>query len=158
MTRSAAPKWTFAPRFRRHAFGCRSQPAVQRVRKATAEIRKVAKKDLALAAAGAALFLEKVSLVLEQVDSFSGAIGTAVNHAIEACARIIAEAPVDERTRDHWLDRPWEAHQSDEITIADRKSQPWRLGSNEPAFGIPGAIHTRSRAHDSQSGGARLSR
>lgn len=90
MTRPAAHKWTFAPRFRRHAFGWRSQPAAQRVREAGAEIQKVARKDPALAAAGAVLFLEKVSPALEQVDSSSGAIGTAVNHAIEICATIIA--------------------------------------------------------------------
>ena len=79
MTRPAAYKWAFAPRFRRHAFGWRSQPGVQRVREAVAEIRKVAKKDPAPApaAAGAVLFLETVSLALEQVDSSSGAIGTA---------------------------------------------------------------------------------
>jgi len=91
MTRPPAYKWAFAARFRRHAFGWRSQPAVQRVRDAAAEIQKVAKKDPALAAAGAVLFLEKVSPALEQVDSSSGAIGTAVNHAIETCATIIAE-------------------------------------------------------------------
>lgn len=49
-----------------------------------------ARVRLALAAAGAVLFLEKVSPALEQVDSSSGAIGTAVNLAIETCARIIA--------------------------------------------------------------------
>jgi hypothetical protein len=47
------------------------------VREAAAEIQKLAKKDPALAAAGAVLFLEKVSPALEQVDSSSGAIGTA---------------------------------------------------------------------------------
>jgi hypothetical protein len=92
-------KWAFVPRFRRLAFGWRSQPAVQRVKEATAEIRKVTKKNPALAAAGALLFLEKVSPALEQVDSSSGAIGTAVNHAIEACAKIIAEAPVNNEVR-----------------------------------------------------------
>ena len=56
MTRPAAYKWAFAPRFRRHAFGWRSQPAVQRVKEATAEILRVARKDPALAAAGAVLF------------------------------------------------------------------------------------------------------
>ena len=61
MARPPAYEWAFAPRFRRHAFGWRPQPAVQRVREATAEIQKVARKDPALAAAGAALFLEKVS-------------------------------------------------------------------------------------------------
>lgn len=125
MPRSPAHKWAFAPRFRRHAFGWRSQPAVQRVREATAELQKVAKKDPALAAAGAVLFLEKVSAALEQVDSSSGAIGAAVNHAIEICARIIAEAPVDGRTRDQWLDRLWEAHQNDTIPYIERLGDYW---------------------------------
>src|ERR1043165_55405 len=105
MTRSPAYKWAFAPRFRRHAFGWPSQPAVQRVKEATAEIQRMTKKDSPLAAAGAVIFLEKVSPALEQVDSSSGAIGTAVNHAIEACAKIIAEAPVNDETRDRWLER-----------------------------------------------------
>ena len=125
MTRPAAHKWTFAPRFRRHAFGWRSQPAVQRVREASAEIQRVARKDPALAAAGAVLFLEKVSPALEQVDGSSGAIGTAVNHAIETCATIIAAAPVDDRTRDQWLDRLWEAHQNDEIPYIERLADYW---------------------------------
>jgi tetratricopeptide (TPR) repeat protein len=90
-----------------------------------AEIQKAAKKDPALAAAGAVLFLEKVSPALEQVDSSSGAIGTAVNHAIEACAKIIAAAPVDDETRDRWLDRLWEAHQNDEIPYVERLGDYW---------------------------------
>ncbi len=71
------------------------------------------------------LFLEKISPALEQVDSSSGAIGTAVNHAIEACAKIIAEAPVDDRTRDRWLDRLWEAHQNDEVPYVERLADYW---------------------------------
>ena len=59
MTALAAHKWAFAPRFRRHASGWRSQPAMQRVREAVTEIQKVAKKDPALAATAAVLFLEK---------------------------------------------------------------------------------------------------
>ena len=125
MPRSPAHKWVFAPRFRRHAFGWRSQPAVQRVREATSELQKVAKKDPALAAAGAVLFLEKISPALEHVDSSSGAIGTAVNHAIEACARIIAEAPVEDDTRDRWLNRLWEAHQNDEIPYIELLGDCW---------------------------------
>lgn len=125
MSPVAAHKWAFAPRFRRHAFGWRSQPAVQRVRQAVAEVQKVAKKDPALAAGGAVLFLEKVSPALERVDSSSGAIGTAVNHAIETCARIIAEAPVDAETRDRWLERLWEAHQNDEIPYIERLADYW---------------------------------
>lgn len=135
MPKSAAHKWTFAPRFRRHAFGWRSQPAVQRVKEALAEIQKVARKDPILAAVGAVLFLEKVSPALEQVDSSSGAIGTAVNHAIEALARIIADALVDDETRDQWLDRLWEAHQNDQIPYIERLGDYWGelCGSRERA-------------------------
>ena len=125
MTRPPGHKGACAPRCRRHAVGWRSQPAVQRVKEATAEIQKVAKSDPALAAAGAILFLEKISPALEQVDSSSGAIGTAVNHAIEACARIIAEAPVDDDVRDQWLDRLWEAHQNDAIPYIERLGDYW---------------------------------
>jgi hypothetical protein len=121
MTSLAAHKWAFAPRFRPRAFGWRSQPAVQRVREAAAEIQKLANKDPALAAASAVLVLEKVSLAIEQVDSSSGSIGIAVNHAIQTCAKIIAEAPVDDETRDRWLERLWEAHQ----TTRSRTSSVW---------------------------------
>ena len=135
MAKPAAHKWAFASRFRRHAFGWRSQPAVQRVKEAIAEIQKAARKDRVLAASGAVLFLEKVSPALEQVDSSSGAIGAAVNHAIEALARIIANAPVDDKTRDLWLERLWEAHQSDQIPYIECLGDYWGelCGSRERA-------------------------
>jgi hypothetical protein len=91
--------WAFARRFRRHGFGWRTQPAAKAVREAVAEIRKVARKDPVLAGEGAVLFLEKVSGAIEQVDSSSGAMGTAVNNAIEDLASVIAAAPAEERLR-----------------------------------------------------------
>jgi hypothetical protein len=83
-SKTTTHKWQFKARFRRHAFGWRSQPAVTRVKEAVSEIKKVARKDKMLAAEGAVSFLEKVSPALEHVDSSSGAIGTAVNNAIVA--------------------------------------------------------------------------
>ena len=41
------------------------------------------------------LFIEKVSPALEHVDSSSGAMGTAVNHAIEELVATITKAPVE---------------------------------------------------------------
>lgn len=153
MARPPAHKWTFAARFRRHAFGWRSQPAVQQVREATAEIRKVARKDPALAAADAVLFLEKVSPALEHVDGSFGAIGTAVNHAVEICAKIIAEAPVDDETRDRWLDRLWEAHQNDETPYIEPLTDYWGAARSDSSTvrstvrlrGIPAIDLDRSR-------------
>ena len=88
-------RWQFAARFRRNAFGWRSQPAIARVREAAAEIRKVRRSDAVRAAEGAVLFLEKLSPALEHVDSSSGAIGNAVNRAIEELVPVIATAPAD---------------------------------------------------------------
>jgi hypothetical protein len=109
MTSPTAHKWNFAARFRRNAFGWRSQPALTRVKEAVAEIKKTARKDPVLAAEGAVLFLEKVSPALSHVDSSSGAMGTAVNNAIDVLASIIASAPPDDFTRDKWLERLWQA-------------------------------------------------
>ena len=125
--RTTTPRypWQFKARFRRHAFGWRSQPAITRVKEAVAEIRKVARKDTLLAADGAVTFLERVSPALEQVDSSSGAIGTAVRHAIESLVPVIAAAPADARTREAWLERLYEAHEKDEIPYIERLADHW---------------------------------
>jgi hypothetical protein len=70
--------WAFRARFRREAFGWKSQPAIARVREAVTEIKKVAKREPSIAAEGAVLFLERVSAALAHVDGSSGAIGSAV--------------------------------------------------------------------------------
>jgi len=61
MAKSPAHPWIFRARFRRHAFGWKSQPAITRIKEAVSEIKKVARTDEVLAAEGAVLFLEKVS-------------------------------------------------------------------------------------------------
>lgn len=122
---TASHKWEFKSRFRRHAFGWKSQPAIQRVKQAVAEIRKVARKNAVLAADGAVSFLERVSPALEPVDSSSGAIGTAVNHAIAALVPLIAAAPADAQTRTAWLDRLWDAHEADDIPYIESLADYW---------------------------------
>ncbi len=125
MAKASAHKWEFRARFRRHAFGWRSQPPIKRVKQAVSEIKKVARKDKLLAAEGAVLFLEKVSPALEHVDSSSGAIGTAVNNAIAALVDIIAAAPADEKTRKKWLERLWDAYQDDGIPYIELLGDYW---------------------------------
>ncbi len=132
MKRRAVPRtatahaWAFRARFRRHALGWRaSRLAVTRVREAVGEIMKVARKDPALAGEGAVLFLERVSPALEQVDSSSGAIGSAVNRAIATLVPVIAHAPGDSATRDGWLERLWAAHVADEVPYIERLGDCW---------------------------------
>ncbi|MBI3106109.1 MAG: hypothetical protein HYY95_11145, partial [Candidatus Rokubacteria bacterium] len=125
MPKAEAHRWEFVRRFRRGAFGWKSQPAMLRVRQAVSEIKKGARRDPFLGAEGAVLFLERVSAALEHVDSSSGAIGTAVNHAVEELAAIIAGAPADARTRGGWLERLWEAHANDAIPYIERLGDFW---------------------------------
>jgi hypothetical protein len=68
MPRSESHLWGFKSRFRRHAFGWKSQPAIQRVKQAVAEIKKAARQEPALAAEGAITFLERLSPALEHVE------------------------------------------------------------------------------------------
>ncbi len=118
-------KWTFAPRFRRNAFGWRSQPALARVKETVSEIKKTVRKNPVLAAEGAVLFLERVSPALANVDSSSGAIGTAVNNAIATLVPIIASAPADDATRDKWLERLWHAVEEDDIPYIELLPEYW---------------------------------
>ncbi len=118
-------RWEFAARFRRRAFGWRSRPAIQRVKQAVSEIKRVARRDPVLAADGAVTLLERVSPALEHVDGSSGAIGTAVNHAITELVPIIADAPADPETRETWLERLWAAHAADEIPYIETLADYW---------------------------------
>ena len=117
--------WESKARFRRHAFGWKSQPAIQRVKQAVVEIKKAARTDPVLAAEGAVSLLERLSPALEHVDSSSGAIGTAVNNAIAALVPVIAGAQADATTRAAWLERLWEAHEADQIPYIESLAEYW---------------------------------
>ena len=80
---TTAHQWQFTSRFRRHTFGWRSALPIQRIEEAVAEIKAVACQEPVIAAEGAVTLLAKLSPALEQVDSSSGALGTAVNRAID---------------------------------------------------------------------------
>lgn len=121
----SAHKWQFAPRFRRHAFGWRSDTPIQRIKEALAEIKQVARKDPVLAAEGAVTLLEKLSPALAQVDSSSGALGSAGNKAIDTLVPLIVKADVEPKLRQRWLNRLWQALQDDEIPYLDLLGDYW---------------------------------
>jgi len=111
--------------FRRHAFGWKSQPAIARLQEAVSEIRQVARIDPIVGAEGAVALLERISPALENVDSSSGAIGTAVNHTIAELVPILVAAPTDATIRAAWLERLFEAHGADQIPYIERLSDYW---------------------------------
>lgn len=118
--------WAFKRRFRRHAFGWKgSRAAVQRIDDALREIRTVARTEPVTAADGAVAFIERLSPALEQIDSSSGAIGSAVNHAIAELVPIIAGAPAVADRRARWLDRLWDAHEADDIPYIESIGDYW---------------------------------
>ena len=118
-------KWQFSPRFRRNAFGWKSDTPIQRIKEALSEIKAVAKKEPVPAAEGAVLFLEKVAPAIEQVDSSSGRIGSAVNRAIETLVPIIAQADVGRPVREKWLDRLWHALKEDDMPYLEYLGEFW---------------------------------
>ena len=121
----SAYKWEFAPRFRRNAFGWRSDLPIKRIKEALSEIRLVARKEPILAAEGAIVLLEKLSPALMNVDSSSGALGSMVNHAIETLVPLLTKADVDAAMRARWLDRLWEAVQEDEMPYIEYLADFW---------------------------------
>jgi len=119
-------KWTFAARFRAGSYGWRaSRLACQRLREAVSEIKKVAKKDPVLGAEGAVRLMEKLWPALEYVDSSSGALGSAVNKALDSLIPVVVNSPADEKARNQWLDRLWQAMADDGVDYLSPVGDRW---------------------------------
>ena len=97
----------------------------QRLREAASEIKKVAKKDPQSGAEGAVRLMEKIWPALEHVDSSSGALGSAVNKTLDDLIPIVVNAPADEKTRNNWLDRLWQAMEDDGVDYLSSVGDRW---------------------------------
>jgi hypothetical protein len=118
--------WAFRARFRRAAFGWKgSRLAIERISEALAEIRAVARRDAIGAAEGAVLFLERLSPALNQVDSSSGALGSATAAAVLELVPLIGGAPAGTAVRKKWLDRLFEAIQEDDPPYIETLGDHW---------------------------------
>jgi len=121
-----AGDWAFTKRFRRGGFGWRaSRLASERIAEALAEIHAVARHDPLHAADGAVKFLVKLSPALEQVDSSSGALGSAARAAVDALVPVIAQAPANEAMREKWLEQLFEAIQNDDPPYLELLDERW---------------------------------
>jgi tetratricopeptide (TPR) repeat protein len=118
--------WVFPSRFRARSYGWRSSRlACQRVREAVSEIKKVARKDPILGAEGAIKLMEKLWPALEHIDTSSGAMGTAVNKALDVLAPVVIEAKPDAKTKAKWLDHLWTAIQEDGVSYLSPVTERW---------------------------------
>ncbi|GBE10307.1 hypothetical protein BMS3Bbin12_01822 [bacterium BMS3Bbin12] len=126
MTDHGKHKWIFPARFRTGAYSWNaSRLACRRLREATSEIKKIARKDPVLGAEGAVRLVEKLWPALEHVDSSSGALGSAVNKALDALIPTIIKAPADDKTRSKWLDRLWQAMADDGVDYLSSVGDRW---------------------------------
>lgn len=118
--------WTFPSRFRAGAYSWKaSRLACQRLRDAVSEIKKVAKKDPLIGAEGAVRLMEKIWPALEHVDSSSGALGSAVNKTLGDLIPIVVDAPAEEKTRENWLKRLWQAMEDDGVDYLSPVGDHW---------------------------------
>lgn len=133
--KEAAPHtWEFPATFDGE-LGWQPKPAVAAVKAAVSEIKKVARKNPVLGAEGATMLIERLSPALASVDSSSGAIGSAVDGAIEQLAALIGATPADEPARAGWLDRLAAARAADRVPYLEALGGHWGdlCGSTELA-------------------------
>lgn len=124
--RPTAKGWTFAARLRARAFGPRSSKlACQRVKEAVSEIKAAARADPVRAGEGVVLLFERLWPALLEVDTSSGALGTATHHAVHELVDTLIAAPVDDATLDRWLERLWDAIVEDGVSYLQGLEDRW---------------------------------
>lgn len=127
--------WAFRSRFRRSGFGWKgSRLAIERINEAVSEIKAVARYDPVAAAEGSVLFLEKLSPSLCEVDSSSGALGTAAYAAVQTLVPLISGAAVSDAQRMKWLDRLFDAIQEDDPPYIESLGDHWGELCSSPAL------------------------
>src|ERR1019366_4750293 len=129
-------KWIFKARFRTRAFGWRgSHLACRRLKEAVSEIRKVAKADPVTAGEGVVALMERIWPAFQDIDTSSGALGSAVYWTQEELLPIAISAPADRKTRDGWLARLWQAIEEDGVDYLAVVGDRWGelSGSREVA-------------------------
>jgi hypothetical protein len=133
---TAKQTWTFRSRLRSRAFGWKgSHLACQRLKEAVTEIKKLARKDPVTAGDGVVSLMEWIWPSFQDVDTSSGALGSAVYWAQDELLPIAIEAPADRKTRDSWLDRLWQAIEDDGVDYLSLVGDRWGelCGSREVA-------------------------
>jgi hypothetical protein len=121
-----SPKWTFKSRFRAGAYQWNGTAlASKRLKEAVSEIKKAAKSDPALAGEGVIDLFSRLWPALEHIDSSSGALGTAVYHAVEELIPILINAPWDIFTRQKLLEQLFEAILDDGVSYLAPVEEQW---------------------------------
>lgn len=136
VARRQSHKWAFRPGMRAGAVGWRaSAKAIDRLNQAKSEIRAVNRADPVTAAEGVVVLAERIWPAFEQIDTSSGALGSAVRRTLEDLVPVLIDAPADEPTRAHWLKPPCPKL---------RSVRPARSRVAQAGDGVAGAVETRT--------------
>lgn len=112
----AERKWQFKTKFRVKAYGWRgSRLAISRFKEAVSEIKAAGRSDPVAAGDGAVSLMERIWPAFQDIDTSSGALGTAVARALDELIPILIHAPADHSARSKWLRRLFEAVQDDGV-------------------------------------------
>jgi hypothetical protein len=118
--------WQFKAKLRSRAYGWRgSALAAVRLKEAVTEIKAAAKADRVAAGEGAVALMERLWPALQDIDTSSGALGTAVARTLEQLIPILVDAPADHATRAGWLERLFEAVQEDGVQYLTPVEERW---------------------------------
>ena len=119
-------EWLFKRKFRTNAYGWRaSSLAISRLKEAATEIRSVAKSDPVAAGDGVVSLMERIWPAFQGIDTSSGALGAAVFRTLHELIPILTVAPADHATRSKWLERLFEAVQSDGVEYLAPLEDRW---------------------------------
>ena len=122
----AERKWQFKTKFRAKSYGWRgSRLAISRLKEAFSEIKAAAKSDPVAGGDGAVSLMERIWPAFQDIDTSSGALGTAVARTLDKLIPILIDAPADHSTRSKWLTRLFEAVQNDGVEYLAQVEGQW---------------------------------
>ena len=122
----ASRKWQFKARMRARAYNWRGTAlATTRLKEAVSEIKAAAKTDPVAAGDGAVSLMERLWPALQDIDSSSGALGSAVNRTLDELIPILIAAPADQKIRGQWLERLFQAVQDDGVQYLSPVEERW---------------------------------
>ncbi len=119
-------KWQFKARMRARSYNWRGTAlATARLKAAVSEIKKVAKTDPVAAGGGVVSLMERIWPAFQDIDTSSGALGTAVARTLDELIPILIAAPADRATRGKWLERLFQAVQDDGVQYLTPAEDRW---------------------------------
>ena len=123
-----APKhrWAFKRYIKPNSFSWKSSSlARKRLKEALSEIKKVTKTDSRIAAYGIVDLAERIWPSFQDIDTSSGALGTAVHNTLSSCVPIFSAASLGEEERNTLLEKLFEAIQDDGVDYLGILGEQW---------------------------------